>query len=582
MDPIVMQAIVDEVRPLIVGQPLDDVVQIDSHRFLLRFAQPPFPRLHVAIHPRLSTLHLTRGQKSPAAPTELASALTRESGGRRVVGIAKPESERLVRIDLEGGRALVLELMGKASNLLLLDERGHVLRFARGHHGEFRRPEEGARYEPPPALGWPGIAALEERRFRDALAAAAPGEPLGARLAAFLPGFSLPLAREIEHRARVGEDPWEALADLRARLTGPRGGAILYAPAPPDSLPESFPLTPRNLFAFVIPLSHAAELASVPAPGASQAEEAATACHIRHMEYAALRGALAAQVRRESRRTTDLAATLETEQRGAEASARDDRRRGELILAGLQAARREGDQVRVTDHYDSSGGEVSIPVEPRLSLQDNAQRYFKAARRADRARTLIPPRLERLRRTRATLEGALAGIEAATGLADLEALERRLQEQGLVQAFRVPQRPDVDRRHTYVPVRRFITSDGFAVLVGRTAAENDHLTFSVAAPHDLWLHAAGWSGAHVVVRNPRRLAELPETAVREAATLAAWFSKGKGQGQLDVHVAWRRHVRKGRGMSPGMVMLRRHRTVRVAPAAPRSAAVTGPDARSGV
>jgi predicted ribosome quality control (RQC) complex YloA/Tae2 family protein len=163
---------------------------------------------------------------------------------------------------------------------------------------------------------------------------------------------------------------------------------------------------------------------------------------------------------------------------------------------------------------------------------------------------------------------ALEQAGSARGTASLESLERELQQEGILRAVRRTGPAAVGRKARYIPVSTYTTRDGFTVLVGRSSAENDELTFRVAAPDDLWLHAAGWPGAHVVVRNPRRLRELPDATVREAAAIAAWHSKGRDEPELDVHVSFRRHVRKGRGMSPGMVMLRKHRTVRVAPALP--------------
>jgi len=227
--------------------------------------------------------------------------------------------------------------------------------------------------------------------------------------------------------------------------------------------------------------------------------------------------------------------------------------------------------VRVTDHYDPDAPMVAIPIDGRLDLKDNAARYFHSARRAERALSIIPGRLAVQRERLEAVSAAGQRLEQARDRAALETLEVELQREGLIRALRPKQRADVGTRPAYVKVREYHSSDGFAILVGRTGAENDTLTFKVAAGHDLWLHAAGYPGAHVIVRNPGRLGSLPESTVLEAAALAAWFSRGRTEGHLDVHVAWRRHVRKGKGMSPGMVMLKRHRTVRVAPVAPRAA-----------
>ena len=109
--------------------------------------------------------------------------------------------------------------------------------------------------------------------------------------------------------------------------------------------------------------------------------------------------------------------------------------------------------------------------------------------------------------------------------------------------------------------------EGFAILVGRGDEENDLLTFDVADPDDLWLHVAGGTaGSHVVIRNPERLAELPRSVVERAAALAAWHSKARRAGKVDVHVCRVRDVSKPRGMPPGKVLLARFDRVRVRPA----------------
>lgn len=113
--------------------------------------------------------------------------------------------------------------------------------------------------------------------------------------------------------------------------------------------------------------------------------------------------------------------------------------------------------------------------------------------------------------------------------------------------------------------RRFVSPDGFTVLVGRTAEENDLLSLQLAAPGDFWFHLAGDSGSHVVVRNPDGVDRLPRETERFAAGLAAGYSKGRRGGQVAVHVALAGEVSKRRGQPPGEVTLGRFRTVRVSP-----------------
>jgi predicted ribosome quality control (RQC) complex YloA/Tae2 family protein len=106
--------------------------------------------------------------------------------------------------------------------------------------------------------------------------------------------------------------------------------------------------------------------------------------------------------------------------------------------------------------------------------------------------------------------------------------------------------------------------EGFEVLVGKGDADNDRLTFGVAAPGDLWLHVAGPAGSHVVVRNPDELDVIPRPVVEQAAQLAAWHSKARGgRGKVEVHVCRVADVRKPRGFPPGQVLLKRWDAVKV-------------------
>jgi predicted ribosome quality control (RQC) complex YloA/Tae2 family protein len=118
---------------------------------------------------------------------------------------------------------------------------------------------------------------------------------------------------------------------------------------------------------------------------------------------------------------------------------------------------------------------------------------------------------------------------------------------------------------------RTLVVDGFEVLVGRADEDNDYLTFHVAAPEDTWLHVAGASGSHVVVRNPDRL-EIPRSVLEAAASAAAWYSKARNASKADVHYCRVADVSKPRGAPDGLVHLSRWKSVRVVPGVPGKAA----------
>jgi len=125
---------------------------------------------------------------------------------------------------------------------------------------------------------------------------------------------------------------------------------------------------------------------------------------------------------------------------------------------------------------------------------------------------------------------------------------------------------DAGTYHTRSVARRFVSPDGFVVLVGRTASDNDIVTFKLGTPQDFWLHVSGESGSHVIVRNPEGLTRLPRETLRFAAGLAAGYSKARNAGRIAVHVAFCRDVRKPRGVPPGTVTLKQFTTVHVTPA----------------
>lgn len=115
------------------------------------------------------------------------------------------------------------------------------------------------------------------------------------------------------------------------------------------------------------------------------------------------------------------------------------------------------------------------------------------------------------------------------------------------------------------PFKRYLSSDGFEILVGRSARDNDMLTFKIAGPHDFWFHVAATSGSHVVVVNPDQLERLPRNTLREAAELAALHSKSRDGGNVAVHYVQRNFVRKERGAPAGQVTLQRKQTIQVSP-----------------
>ena len=245
----------------------------------------------------------------------------------------------------------------------------------------------------------------------------------------------------------------------------------------------------------------------------------------------------------------------------------EHKRAGDLLLANIQTAERRGNVVTVADYYSEGAPPVEIAIDENSSLQEEAARRFARYGKAKRAAQEITRRL-------VTIDEELSGL--ATRRAELEEIAAARDEEALAEftgegtsaadesrAGARARKKEKDAQQ--VPgARRYQSSDGHEILVGRAARDNDHLTFRVARPHDLWLHAADYPGSHVVVRNPTR-ADVPHRTIVEAAQLAAYFSQAKQDAKVDVHYTARKFLSKPKGGAPGLVRMSSFRTITVEP-----------------
>lgn len=240
----------------------------------------------------------------------------------------------------------------------------------------------------------------------------------------------------------------------------------------------------------------------------------------------------------------------------------DLRRKGELLRVHRDAISRGLSQVSLPDYYAGPGRSLTIPLDPALSPEANAERYFKQARKVKRGLPIIE---RRLAETEAELKVWGAALEKIIQVRTSESLDRVVVAHRLAQLEPSPPTPRQRRDGTAArEPRRFLSTDGREILVGRSSAGNVHLTFRLARPHDLWLHVEGYGGSHVVVRNPKGQTVPPRT-LREAAHLAAFFSKARNAGKVPVHYTTVRFVRRAKGRKPGTVLITQEKSVSVTP-----------------
>lgn len=470
----IIQAIVDEIAAALAGRVMGKIFQLSraslaidfrthDSRYLFLSIDPTDPRLYM-LERRVRDLEK---QSIPLSP--FGMVLRKHLGGATLTAVSKDKDERIVRFsfmardEIENSRALTLvaQLTGRAANLLLLDEREHVIDTLRPPRGDGQ--EIGDKYKAPPAQ---------------------------------------------QNRAQ----------------------------SQPPFTRAHFPS-----------LSEAADnyYSNVAAGRAFDARAAAA--------LAKLRKEIAQREKLRHHLESDLA---------AHGDAQEHKRIGDLLLANLTTAERREKTVVLTDYYAEDSPRIEIEIDEQATLQEAAAKRFARYTKARRAAQEIARRLEVLEQELTSLQARRDELEAIIAERDEAALEDFGQEG----KKRAPQSSARRKEPEAIPgARRYRSSDDYEILVGRAARDNDHLTFRVARPHDLWLHAADYPGSHVIVRNPTRK-EIPQRTIIEAAQLAAHFSQAKRDAKVDVHYTPRKFLTKPKGAAPGLVRMSSFRSLTVAPA----------------
>ena len=467
-------------------------------------------------------------------------ALLQVLPGTPIAAVRALPNERVAVLELAPGNAaagvvrkLVVELVGNRWNAVALGADDVIGAVLLARPADARALRAGVPYSPPaarPRLGaenplelsrWQAILGPvpPETRRRALLDSVAYTSPLNA-------DWILGDAQLPEAGGHVLEEAYRRYLRLVQSPPQPvlRNGGQPY----PQACAESDVLMPSLLAAFAA----AAEQAGAPPVAGA----------------AALRELLRARIHDRQQRVSARLEKLEAEARDALAEAARLRREADVLMAQLHAVPRGATEVELSDF---AGGRLSLRLDLALTPLRNAQQWYEQARRRERAAQRAPGLLERAREEGQRLAALRARVEAGTwSTGELPEWLRR---------------PEAPVRATPLPYRKYRSSGGLEVRVGRNARANDVLTRQYAAPDDIWLHARDAGGAHVVLRWGRREENPPRQDLVEAAVLAALHSRARTSAVVPVDWTRRKYVRKPRGAAPGQVVVERARTLFVAP-----------------
>ncbi|WP_405345756.1 NFACT family protein [Ruminococcus sp.] len=236
--------------------------------------------------------------------------------------------------------------------------------------------------------------------------------------------------------------------------------------------------------------------------------------------------------------------------------------KGDLLQANLYRIERGATSVTVENFYDENNATVTIKLDPTVSPAMNAQRCYKEYNKAKTREIMLTEQIQKATEELAYLESVQEMLSRCESEAELSAIREELREQGFIKT----QKGTAKRKDKPLPPIEYESSDGFRILVGRNNKQNDQLTLRTANKNDLWLHTKEIHGSHVIIVADGK--EISDTAIMEAARIAAMHSKGKDSAQVPVDYTRVKNVSKPNGALPGKVIYVNYNTVYVTPGIP--------------
>jgi predicted ribosome quality control (RQC) complex YloA/Tae2 family protein len=574
--------VAEELGAAAVGMTVRRVSRYPHRVIYLETRSGRMPGLRISFDSRNPALWIPA--RSPSVPVEtddFAMVLRKHLLDARLTGIRKPLSERIFELqfrtllpdDALRHVVLVVELLPNSPNLLLLDSGRHVMASALplsprrgfGLFDEYQPRDTGKTLLEEvcsPETGWFDAPAFWKN----------PQDWLVSHIAGIGPVFAAEIAcRAASWRHAPGDVP----GGLRALLEGlrkPARTAWVYSPRPLSLIvAEGDEAGLREAFVSPVELESCRQTLSFQTfPGVVAALEAIADPLEDATLVARERSRALKRVRRDLRRLELRRERLIERQRRFR-DAGSLRETAQLLVASGADMDRHHSTVGVREYTEAGMRERTVTLDPSRTLRENIRRMFREHRKAGRGSERVARELAQVTREESRLLERQERLTAPARWGEWQAASgpparEKTDEPGATS--RPSPSSGVDSAgKTGVGRKRYrrVTLDGHEVLIGRNSRENDDLTFHVAQPQDFWLHAADYSGSHVVLRNPTGAPEPEDRALQLAAELAAYNSQARNSSRVEVHYTQRKFVTKPRRARPGLVQMRQFRTITVEP-----------------
>jgi predicted ribosome quality control (RQC) complex YloA/Tae2 family protein len=563
VDNFYLAALLDEVSPEVLGRTVARIwLEGTAIRMDLRLASGrqllvSLDRVTPAFY--LSRLGIQNSRAEQQGPGFFLSLLRKHILDARLVNLRKDARDRVVYLDFErldaGDRVvkvtLRLALTGRSANAALQDAEGNVIVKLFDHETAL---DPSGRLQSSEQIDLVAVAAeLDTHATEPEILASFGSES----------GFGPQLRHEFQARIK-NATPSMAFKSLVDDLVNRDPLPLIYSRLPLEKLDEVVIDPSHDLILSHIELAQAQGMIRFQFSSLSEAADQYYSSRARAVLLRAEYNAFKQKLSREIKKWNAVIRALESD-RLRFGDPEQLKRFGDLLLANLANARVQGSSAIVVDYYDPAQPEIQIEIPDGSTLKEAASDYFSRFQKARRALAAIASRQTDISRKLARLQELLSKLETEPTSSRIEATKKSFEQ--LFGAGKQTGRgkgPRPKRKTIERIGRRFRSTDGYEIVVGRNDRDNDIITFRVARPHDIWLHAADYPGSHAIVRNPNR-DTLPHRTITEAAELVAYYSQAKREGKAAVHYAERKFVSKPPRAKPGLVRLSSFKTIIVEP-----------------
>lgn len=569
LDAVCISGLAYELNNDISEMKIDKVQQPEKDVFILSLrGARGSSKLLISSGSGSARVHITKiNRENPQTPPMFCMLLRKHLTGAKIVSVTQPLAERMIDIELSAydemgvsvRRHLICEMLGNHPNLILTDEENRIIDCFRKIDAEMSEKRQllpGMFYHLPPKPDKPELLYCSDEEFTEALAAASGERSADKWLVEVFCGISPLGAREMVCAAsgsasvKLNELSSEALVSARNAFAE----AVKEKRFTPCMLSDGD--KPKDIYCFwVKQYENAYSIRSFESFSELLDEFYTERERVAHV---AQRGQAIQKTVKNLRDRTARKLAVQMEELKATFDRERYREYGDIIKANLYRMERGAKSLTAQNFYSEECEDIEIPLEPKLSPQQNAAKYYKQYNKAKNAEKYLTEQIENAEKELEYFESVLEELSRADGMKDISDIRRELTETGYIR--------EQNKKKMKTPESKpmeFVSRSGVKIYCGRNNLQNDKLTLKEAYRGDTWLHTQKIHGSHVVISTMGEEPD-PET-LEDAACIAAFYSKGRGGSKIPVDYTKVKYVKKPGGAKPGMVIYTDYKTIYVTP-----------------